>query len=65
VVPHLLSVSAMARLVGKSEETIRDLDRRGVIKAQRDSANRRQFSPEQVEAARAYYASRVGHRRLA
>jgi DNA-binding transcriptional MerR regulator len=53
-----LLVGAMARLLGKSEDTVRDLERRGIIQSRRDSANRRIFSPEQAERARQHYANK-------
>jgi DNA-binding transcriptional MerR regulator len=52
----LIGVTSLARIVGVSEDTIRDLDRRGIIRAVRDSANRRQFSLDQVPLALAHYA---------
>lgn len=53
-----LLVGAMARGLGKSEDTVRDLERQGVIQSRRDSANRRIFSPEQLERAKAHYANK-------
>jgi DNA-binding transcriptional MerR regulator len=50
-----LGVTALARIIGRSEDTVRDLERRGVIEAVRDSANRRQFTAEQAERALAHY----------
>jgi DNA-binding transcriptional MerR regulator len=52
---HLIGVSTLARLIGKSEDTIRYLERRGIIHAVRDSANRRQFNEDQVTRALAHY----------
>jgi tellurite resistance protein len=54
----LTGVGALARIIGKNEDTVRDLERRGVISAVRDSANRRQFTPDQVQAALAYYQAK-------
>jgi DNA-binding transcriptional MerR regulator len=51
----LLGVGAMARSLGKGEETIRDLEKRGVITAIRDSANRRLFTQDQLRRAREHY----------
>jgi excisionase family DNA binding protein len=48
---EMTGVGALARKVGVSEDTIRDWDRRGIIRAVRDSGNRRQFTDEQVRAA--------------
>jgi DNA-binding transcriptional MerR regulator len=53
-----LLVGAMARALGKSEDTIRDLERRGVIRARRDSAGRRIFRPDQLNRAREHYNKR-------
>ena len=56
---QLKTVGGMARAIGKGEDTVRDLERRGIIKSIRDSSNRRLFDPEQVAVARAYYAKRA------
>jgi DNA-binding transcriptional MerR regulator len=53
---ELFGVTKIARIVGKSEDTIRDLERRGIITAVRDSANRRQFNADQVSVILAHYA---------
>jgi DNA-binding transcriptional MerR regulator len=50
-----LGVTALARIIGRSEDTVRDLERRGIIEAVRDSANRRQFAPDQAARALAHY----------
>ena len=50
-----LGVGAMARALGKSEETVRELEKRGVITAVRDSTNRRLFTAEQLRLAREHY----------
>ena len=52
---ELTGVGALARLIGKSEDTVRDLERRGVIVALRDSAGRRQFTADQVRRALDHY----------
>jgi DNA-binding transcriptional MerR regulator len=53
--PTLRGVGAMARLFDKGEDTIRELERRGVITAIRDSANRRLFNEDQVRRLREHY----------
>jgi hypothetical protein len=55
---EMIGVTAFARAIGKSEDTVRELERKKVIEAQRDSANRRQFGHSQIAIARAYYAKR-------
>ena len=50
-----IGVSMLARIVSRSEDTIRDLERRGVITATRDSANRRQFGADQVLRIQEHY----------
>ena len=52
----LIGVTKLARIARKSEDTIRDLERRGIIEAVRDSANRRQFNSDQVRRVLAHYA---------
>ena len=52
---QLIGVTKFARLLGKSEDTVRELERRGIIAAVRDSANRRQFNASQVTRALAHY----------
>jgi DNA-binding transcriptional MerR regulator len=51
-------ISAFARLCGRSEATIRNLDQRGIIKADRDTGNRRVFSDRDLELVREYYEHR-------
>jgi DNA-binding transcriptional MerR regulator len=53
-----LLVGAMAQALGKSVDTIRDLERRGIITSRRDSANRRIFGRDQLKRAKAHYAKR-------
>jgi hypothetical protein len=50
----LRGVSDAARAVGCAEQTMRSLERRGVIRPLRDSAGRRLFSESDVAAARSY-----------
>ena len=51
----LIGVATFARIIGKSEDTIRELERRGIITAVRDSANRRQFNAAQIARALEHY----------
>jgi hypothetical protein len=55
----MIGVTAFAREIKRSEGTVRDLERKKIIKAQRDSANRRQFDRRQIAIALAYYARQV------
>ena len=54
----LTGVSALARILGTNENTVRRLEQRGIIRAILDSANRRQFAPDKVRAAVAHYQAR-------
>lgn len=56
---QMIGITMLARIVGKSEDTIRYLERRGIICAVRDSANRRHFDVDQVQRLRDYYAKRT------
>lgn len=49
--PALYGVGDLARAAKVSEDTIRDWERKRIIKADRDSANRRQFNEEQKQIA--------------
>lgn len=51
---ELLTTGALARATGYSVENVRTLERRGVIRAQRDSNGRRLFSREHVAIIAAY-----------
>jgi DNA-binding transcriptional MerR regulator len=53
-----VGVSEFARLINKGECTVRALEQRGIIHAERDSAGRRQFSLDQVDVARGHYAEK-------
>lgn len=53
---EMLGTSAIARAAGCSEDYVRTLDRRGVIKLERDSGGRRQGNWRDVETIRAYRA---------
>lgn len=54
-----LLIGTVARELNRSVDTVRELERRGIIQSRRDSANRRIFSPEQLERAKAHYARRA------
>ena len=56
---QLIGVTMFARLLGRSEDTIRDLERRGIIAAVRDSANRRQFTADQIQRAMRHYRKEI------
>jgi DNA-binding transcriptional MerR regulator len=49
-----MGISHTARKMGCAEGTVRDLDRRGIIHPIRDSANRRLFGDDDVEAGQEY-----------
>ena len=49
-----LSTSAAARAAGLPEQTVRILEKRGVVTAARDHNNRRQFTLADVETLRTY-----------
>jgi DNA-binding transcriptional MerR regulator len=51
-------ISAAAREVPCAENTLRELDRRGIVKPMRDSAGRRLFGDSDIRAARAYFQAR-------
>ncbi len=53
----MIGVTAFAREIKRSEGTVRELERRKIIKARRDSANRRQFDRGQIAVALAHYAT--------
>jgi DNA-binding transcriptional MerR regulator len=55
---ELHGISSAARHIGCAEDTVRDLDRRGIIKPRRDSAGRRQLTDKDIETARAYLSSK-------
>lgn len=57
----IFGVSAVARRLGVSEDTVRRWDSASCIKAARDSAGRRVFTPEQIEKLRQF----VGRTRAA
>jgi DNA-binding transcriptional MerR regulator len=54
-----LTAGGMAKELDKSVDTIRELERRGIIQSRRDSSNRRLFSREELERAKAHYAKRA------
>jgi DNA-binding transcriptional MerR regulator len=51
-----LTAGGMAKAINRSIDTVRELERRGIIQSRRDSANRRIFSLEQLARAQAHYA---------
>lgn len=53
-----LTTGGMARAIQRSEDTVRELERRGIIRSCRDSSNRRIFDPDQVQAALDYYRTK-------
>lgn len=53
---EMLGVPALARGGECGEDYVRELDRRGIIKLQRDSGGRRQGTWRDVELIRAYRA---------
>lgn len=55
-VVHVFGVSTVARALGVSEGTVRNLAKRGILNPVRDSAGRRLFSPADVEAGRRHLA---------
>jgi DNA-binding transcriptional MerR regulator len=55
----LLTTGVLAREAECSVECIRDLHRRGIIKAQRDSVGRRLFSKTAAEQIKAYRDARA------
>ena len=59
---NLFGISATARKVGRSEETVRRLADQGVVKVDRDSAGRRLFTEQQITQLREHLA---GNRRTA
>jgi DNA-binding transcriptional MerR regulator len=48
----LIGVSGAARAAGLAEKTVKRLADEGVVKCERDSSNKRLFSPEAVETLR-------------
>ena len=54
-----LTVGAMAKGLDKCVDTVRELDRRGVIQSRRDSTNRRIYGRDQLDRALAHYAKRA------
>jgi DNA-binding transcriptional MerR regulator len=54
-----LTAGGMAKELDKSVDTVRELERRGIIQSRRDSSNRRLFGRDQLERARAHYAKRA------
>lgn len=60
--PELLGITAMARLLGRSEKTVRAMADSGRLPCTRDSANRRQFAPESVDRGLAELAARQARR---
>jgi DNA-binding transcriptional MerR regulator len=58
---QLLTTSAVANAAGVPEQTVRQLEKRGVIKAQRDSNGRRLFESNTVDAVRKYRRQHPAH----
>jgi DNA-binding transcriptional MerR regulator len=54
-----LTAGGMAQALGKSVDTVRELERRGIIQSRRDSTNRRIFNLEQLARAQAHYAVKI------
>jgi DNA-binding transcriptional MerR regulator len=51
-----LTAGDVARLVGVHVETVRSLEKRGVIQSQRDLNNWRRFSPDVVDKLKRLYS---------
>jgi hypothetical protein len=58
----LYSVSGAARYAGCSEESVRRADRAGIIRAQRDSSNRRILTQTEVQKLREHVQARLQQR---
>jgi MerR HTH family regulatory protein len=54
----LIKIRALARLVGRSEATIRRWDEAGLFAPRRDRNGHRVYGPEDIEALRVLKASR-------
>ena len=50
----LYGISEAARQVGVAERTLRDYDKRGIVKPTRDSAGKRLFSKTDIQRAKTY-----------
>lgn len=55
---ELMTISAVARLAGVAEKTVRRLEGEGIVTAMRDSAGRRLFTRAQAETLQADVAKR-------
>lgn len=53
-----LTVRDISRLVGIHVETVRSLEKRGIIQAQRDLNGWRRFSPDVVDKLKKLYSGR-------
>jgi DNA-binding transcriptional MerR regulator len=58
---HRHGISSAARQIGCAEDTVRQLDKRGVIKPIRDSGGRRLLSDADIAAAREYLSQQKRH----
>ena len=56
-------MTVYTKLVGCSEGTARDLDRRGIVQAERTPSGQRRFDDDDVRKAREHLA-RIGRLRL-
>ena len=54
-----LTTSGLANAAGVPEQTVRNLEGRGIIKCTRDSSNRRLFKQDAVAAVKEYRQRRV------
>jgi DNA-binding transcriptional MerR regulator len=52
----LAPISEAARATGASEALLRSLDRRGLVKPQKDTRGCRLYGPSDLDAVRAYLA---------
>jgi DNA-binding transcriptional MerR regulator len=58
----LLTITAAAHQAGITAGTLRDYERAGLLRPQRDSAGKRLYTAEDVEAARRIAAKRRANR---
>lgn len=58
----IFGISAAARAVPCAEGTLRALDRRGIITPRRDSAGRRLFTQDDINAARSHLGRAANQR---
>jgi|HubBroStandDraft_3_1064219.scaffolds.fasta_scaffold180460_2 DNA-binding transcriptional MerR regulator len=60
---RIFAIGAAAKAIGRSIETVRDWDRRGLLPASRDTRGSRIYSLEDIERGRAL-AKELGEQRL-